>query len=138
MTNADLSLLLFWLTFTIVTGVLIWGLRLVQKTLMQPDPNDPQRTFISMALTEKTSTPANNAAAAGAAPAVAEVPSYSRVGAAVGTFVLATMVLGMGYYMLWSLFTRHTVDLSSVGTYFLSASALFAPYAFNQLSSIFK
>jgi hypothetical protein len=48
------------------------------------------------------------------------------------------MALGVGYYMLWSLFTQQSVDLSSIGTYFLSGSALFAPYAFNQLSSIFK
>lgn len=51
---------------------------------------------------------------------------------------LAVKALGVGYCMLGSLFTQQSVDLSSIGTYFLSGSALFAPYAFNQLSSIFK
>jgi hypothetical protein len=133
MTTDEQSLILFWLTFAIVTAVLVWGLWLLQKTLAKEDGG---QMFMSKALTEKAPT---TSAAPGNPPAPApEVPSYSRVAAAVGTFVLATMVLGMGYYALWSLFTRNTVDLSSVGSYLLSGSALFAPYAFNQLSSIFK
>ena len=79
--------------------------------------------------------------------------SYSRVSGAVGSMVLAAMVGGLGYYILYAVFFNHCllsteltedgqkkiVDLFySLRYYFLGASALFAPYAFNRLTTIFK
>jgi len=79
--------------------------------------------------------------------------SYSRVSGAIGSMVLVAIVAGLGYFILYSVFFNHcllfvevtedgnkkTVDLIySLRYYFLGASALFAPYAFNQLSSIFS
>lgn len=139
-----LALPTFIFTLVIVTGVLLWGLRILQGVLLRPDPDNPKLRFIDKALSEKRfvcevdpqPSPTPNPPPAGQKSD--ETPSTSRLGAAVGTLVLAVMALGVGYYMLWSLFTHQTVDLTSIGTYFLSGSALFAPYAFNQLSSIFK
>lgn len=144
-----LALPIFIFTLVIVTGVLLWGLRILQGVLLRPDPDNPKLRFIDKALAEKRLVrtvdppPQPNPAPNPSPPQpigqkADDVPSTSRLGAAVGTLVLAIMALGVGYYMLWSLFTQQGVDLSSIGTYFLSGSALFAPYAFNQLSSIFK
>lgn len=142
-----LALPVFIFTLMIVKGVLLWGLRILQGVLLRPDPDNPKLRFIDKALAEKRwvrtvdpppqPNPAPNPPPqTPAAHKADDVPSTSRLGAAVGTLVLA--VMGVGYYMLWSLFTQQSVNLSSIGTYFLSGSALFAPYAFNQLSSIFK
>lgn len=126
-------------TLVIVTGVLLWGLRIIQGVLLRPDPGNPNLRFIDKALAEKRLVRVVDPPPLPPATQRADdAPSTSRLGAAVGTLVLAVMALGVGYYMLWSLFTKGSVDLSSIGTYFLSGSALFAPYAFNQLSSIFK
>ncbi|WP_051593886.1 hypothetical protein [Bordetella hinzii] len=144
-----IALPIFIFTLVVVTGVLLWGLRILQGVLQRPDPDNPKLRFIDKALSEKRlvravdpppqPNPAPNPAPSPPAGQKSdEVPSTSRLGAAVGTLVLAVMALGVGYYMLWALFTQQSVDLSTIGTYFLSGSALFAPYAFNQLSSIFK
>jgi hypothetical protein len=144
-----LALPVFIFTLVIVTCVLLWGLRILQGVLLRPDPDNPKLRFIDKALAEKRlarvvdpppqPNPAPNPPPQPpAAHKADDVPSTSRLGAAVGTLVLAVMALGVGYYMLWSLFTQQSVDLSSIGTYFLPGSALFAPYALNQLSSIFK
>lgn len=128
----NVALPVFIFTLIVVTSVLIWGLRILQGVLTRPDPDNPNLKFIDKALSEK------RLIRSGEQPSEHDIPSSSRVGAAIGVLVLAIMALGVGYYMLWSLFTKQTVDLSSIDTYFLSGSALFAPYAFNQLSSIFK
>lgn len=65
--------------------------------------------------------------------------SASRLIALVGTVVLTGIMLGVGYGMVWSLFTRGEVPkLDGIGPYLLGGSALFAPYAFNQLKDAFK
>lgn len=144
-----LALPIFVFTLVVVTGVLLWGLRILKDVLLRPDLESPKLRFIDKALSEKRlvdtvapppppNPPSNPPQTPPAGQKTVDVPSTSRLGAAVGTLVLAVMALGVGYYMLWSLFTQQTVDLSSIGTYFLSGSALFAPYAVNQLSSIFK
>ena len=144
-----IALPIFIFTLVVVTGVLLWGLRILQGVLQRPDPDNPKLRFIDKALSEKRlvraidpppqPNPAPNPAPSPPAGQKSdEVPSTSRLGAAVGTLVLTVMALGVGYYMLWAPFTQQSVDLSTIGTYFLSGSALFAPYAFNQLSSIFK
>lgn len=146
----SLALPAFVFTIIIVTAVLLWGMRILQSVLMKQDPENPKLRFLDKALSEKHVGRATDPAPQGApnpgdpppsppgSQVQADMPSTSRVVAAVGTLVLAAMLLGVGYYTLWSLFTYQSVDLSSIGTYFLAGSALFAPYAVNQLSSIFK
>lgn len=135
-----IEVILFF-TLAIVTGALIWGLSILKTTLLRPDPANPKMRFIDLALSEPRQTTAaattTTASVAGGNDDPTQ-PSGSKVGAALGTLVLAVMLLGVGYYMLWSLFTTNKVDLSSVGNYFLAGSALFAPYALDKLKDIFK
>ena len=64
--------------------------------------------------------------------------STSRVIAMFGLLVMAVVLLGIGYSIVWSLFvTGRLPSLDGVGTYLLGGSALFAPYAFNQLKEVF-
>ena len=67
--------------------------------------------------------------------------SFSRVAGSIGAFGLAAIFIGVGYWALYTLFFGEANELENMkdlGIYFLSGSALFAPYAFNQLKSIFK
>ena len=78
-------------------------------------------------------------APAGATPSPQLVGSSSRLIAAFGLMILAIMILGIGYGIMWSLFVKgQTPDLTGIGTYLLGGSALFAPYAFNQVKDAFK
>jgi hypothetical protein len=65
--------------------------------------------------------------------------SASRLIATVGSLVLTVIMLGIGYAMIWSLFTRGQIPaLEGIGPYLMGGAALFAPYAFNQLKEAFK
>jgi hypothetical protein len=81
------------------------------------------------------------------APVIAPAPvpeprlvgSASRLIAAFGLMVLAVMILGIGYGIMWNLFTAGKIpNLNGIGPYLLGGSALFAPYAFNQIKEAFK
>lgn len=98
--------------------------------------------------------PAVVAVGAGAAVAAAVVPaqpsadqtpeprlvgSASRLIAAFGLMVLAAMILGIGYGIMSSLFTKSEIpNLSGLRPYLLGGAALFAPYAFNQIKEAFN
>ncbi|MCO7224388.1 hypothetical protein [Pleionea sp. CnH1-48] len=65
--------------------------------------------------------------------------SFSRAVGTIGALGLAAVVVALGFWIIYSLF--YDGDLSrmeDLSTYFLSGSALFAPYAFNKISSVFK
>lgn len=67
--------------------------------------------------------------------------SSSRVAGLVGTIVLACFLWALGNVILYYLFvdaSKVAVILNDMGTYFLAGSALFAPYAANQLGVAFK
>lgn len=67
--------------------------------------------------------------------------SSSRVAGLVGTVVLACFLWALGNVILYYLFvddTKVQSILNNMGTYFLAGSALFAPYAANQLGVAFK
>ncbi len=69
--------------------------------------------------------------------------SASRVIAFIGSIVLATFLWALGNVVLFKAVqaTDGGSDigslLSEIGNFFLAGSALFAPYAFNQLSRVF-
>jgi len=85
------------------------------------------------------STQAFAAAQTDTVEVVAPPSSVSRLIALVGTLVLTAVMLGVGYGMIWSLFTKGQIPaLEGIGPYLLGSSALFAPYAFNQLKEAFK
>jgi hypothetical protein len=69
----------------------------------------------------------------------AEPPSFSRVAGALGAVGIAATFVGIGYWALHELYFGDNLGkISDLSTYFLAGSALFIPYAFNSLSSIFK
>ncbi len=64
--------------------------------------------------------------------------SYSRITGCAGSVVLATFIWALGNAVLYNAYEApQTVKdmLTGVAPFILSGSALFAPYAFNQLSS---
>jgi hypothetical protein len=66
--------------------------------------------------------------------------SYSRIAGAFGAIVLAAALYSVANYIVWAAFfapDRIGGVLDKIGNFFLAGSALFAPYAVNQLTSIF-
>ena len=64
--------------------------------------------------------------------------STSRVIALIGLMGILSIVVGIGYTVMWNLTVYGTVpDLSQVRSYLYGAACLFAPYLANQLSSMF-
>ena len=99
------------------------------------------------ALSKKTPSaipvPAATAPAAGnPAPAPADVStSYSRIVGTIGSIVLAAFFWALGNIILYKAFADVSGIqqlLSGLGAYFFAGSALFVPYAFNQLRSAFS
>jgi hypothetical protein len=67
------------------------------------------------------------------------VASASRLIAFLGLVVILSLFLGVGYYLLWCLFTgRSTSHLSDITSYFYSGIVLFAPYIINKFSDAFS
>lgn len=92
------------------------------------------RTFLQQSLSEKIV-----ASEAGRDGAPDEVGSFSRVAGAFGAIALAAAMIRVSYWLVYALFYKEDLTvLKNAGWFFLSGSSLFAPYAFNQLSSIFK
>jgi hypothetical protein len=150
------TVLAYLATFVIANGMLLWGLRQIQQMIAQG--------FLAGALTEKaariepatTSAPTDTRPRAPGQPAPAAVsaagqspvatgpsggpPSYSRFAGAVGAFVMAAMLAGVGNWVLFEAFKQPTAlsNLTKIMPYFAGGASLFLPYAFNQLSSLFK
>ena len=119
------QVVIMYFSLFVYTLVLIWGLRMlkssfkVEGTLLkllsedEPHPKNP-----------KDNSPK---------------PSFSRLAGAVGSMGLAAVFIGIGYWVIFALFTGEDITrLDGLGPYFLSGSALFAPYAFNKLARVFK
>ncbi|MDN3578491.1 hypothetical protein QWZ03_17105 [Chitinimonas viridis] len=68
------------------------------------------------------------------------IPSASRLIGMVGLVIMAAMYVGIGYFALYAAFfsPASLAYIDDLAKYFLVGSALFAPYAFNQLSSMMK
>ena len=70
----------------------------------------------------------------------AAATSYSRITGFAGTVVLTCFVWALGDAVIYNAYIAPTSVkdmLTGVGPFILAGSALFAPYAFNQLSSVF-
>jgi len=66
------------------------------------------------------------------------VASSSRIIAFLGLLGILTIVLGVGYAVIWRLFVYgDTPDLSQVRNYLFGSACLFAPYLANQLREVF-
>ena len=67
--------------------------------------------------------------------------SYSRVTGLIGAVIVTSFFWAMGDLVLVKAFTAPGEVkelLTSVGPFFLAGSALFLPYAFNQLKTVFQ
>jgi hypothetical protein len=65
------------------------------------------------------------------------VGSASRLIGLVGLLAIVTIVLAIGYGVVWSLFVYATVpDLSHVQSFLLAAATLFVPYVANQMARL--
>lgn len=125
----------YWLATTAFTAVLTWGFRMLSKELQRPlslekDPNTSKPpTLMLMALSEKKP----------AAPPGMEA-SFSRVAGAMGAIGIAATFVGISYWILHTLFfdISNLTNLQGLDTYFLAGSAMFLPYAFNQVAATFK
>ncbi len=135
------KLIAFILSMASMTFILLWGIKRIAVALGTSTGNG--RSLASELLSEKVeATPAATpvaGAAAAAQPTTAQVGSFSRTAGAIGGMALAAAVVGISYWVLYALFYNGDLArLEGVGTFFLSGSALFAPYAFNKLSKVFK
>jgi len=129
------------------TGLLIWGMRLIADVLKQKDENGT--AFVVRALCEKSGARSNrldqdleknDAARNEESQGATHAPgSFSRVAGTVGSIILAASFAGISYWILFQLFDEPSkIKFDGLGKYFLVASALYAPYAFNKISSIFR
>ena len=121
-----------WVPVLAMVAVLVWGAWLITAALRsRPGGSGIQghtdgRSRMVQMLSEKMEAD--------------ESTSFSRTAGAIGAFVLAAFFAGLG---LWLLFALNDGDatkidrLPQLATYILSGSALFAPYAFNQLARVF-
>ena len=115
-----------------LTGVLIWGLKKI-SAVMQLQAGGGA-TVMREVLSETTEPKEGE----GQQPQ--GKGSFSRIAGAIGAVAIAATFVGIGYWAIYALFYEptHLTHFKDLGTYFLAGSALFFPYAFNQLSKIFK
>ncbi len=113
-----------------LTSVLIWGLKKVSKVLdSKTDGVSVMREGIDEepGSAAKTSQPGKG--------------SISRISAgAIGAVAIAATFVGIGYWAIYARFfdPDDLAKFKDMGTYFLAGSAMFMPYAFNQLTEVFK
>lgn len=123
--------MLGWLpAATVIFVALFFGVGVFSTVgALKRDPN----WRLADTLSEKSGTPAGSSGAS-------STGSTSRVIAFLGLIGMLSMFVGIGFYLLWALFNGkqdllHQLD--TAGHYLLYGSALFAPYAFNQIKSAF-
>jgi len=136
------------------TYVLVWGFRSVTEVLKEPvdrgvttqggGMTTPKTNSAGYAMlsTPQRVKPSRNA---NAAPDTTPPPldlSYAKVSGAIGSISIASLFVGLSYYILFGLFFGNDTDidigeqLEGLQIYFLAGAALFLPYAFESL--IFK
>jgi hypothetical protein len=121
---------IFWITLVIVTAFIALLMLSLIKGLM----GSQEWTFAD-ALSEE-SDPQPSPPPAGKPVMVA---SSSRLIAFLGLIVILALFLGVGYYLLWCLFTqRELKELDYTIKYFYSGLVLFAPYIVNKFSDAFS
>jgi len=111
-------------------GILVWGMKRL-STVFSSDTKSGQ-TFWKEALVDDQAPLSPD----GHDPKA----SFSRMAGAIGTLALAATLVGVGIWCIYSLYLKpaNLQQLEHLGTFFLSGAALFAPYAVNQLTKIFK
>ena len=122
------KLIVFILSNFVMTIALFWGLWTIIELARQKKGSG--HSILQEAVSEKSVQIDEQSG---------KIGSFSRVAGAFGALALAVAVIGISYWLVYALFYAEDIAvLKQAGWFFLSGSALFAPYAFNQLSSIFK
>lgn len=116
----------FWYVFYLITALLVLMFLGITISLVRGNWS------VSDALSEESSvqpTPGK----------VTKLPSTSRFIALFGLLGILTIVLGVGYTIIWSLFLyqKPPDNLSQVRNFLYGAACLFAPYLANQLRAAF-
>jgi hypothetical protein len=133
MEQFDPKLIAFAAALVVMTVLLFRGISVIIASAEVR--KETQRSLLMEALSEKTIVSVGDEKTAPAG----KVGSFSRTAGAFGAMSLAAAVIGVAYWMVYALFYDQDVKvLKEASWFFLSGSALFAPYAFNQLSSVFK
>lgn len=117
-----------------MTMALVWGLRTIIAVAKQR--GEGGRTLLQEAVSEKSLPDPNTD---GPVVPPGSVGSFSRISGAFGALALAIATIGIAYWVVYALFYEKNLNvLQNIGWFYASGAALFAPYAFNQLSSMFK
>ena len=129
----DPKLIAFCAALIVMTVLLFRGISVIISSAEVR--KETQRSLLMEALSEKTVSKVGDEPTA----TPGKVGSFSRTAGAFGAMALAAAVIGVSYWLVYALFyTQPLTVLKDASWFFLSGSALFAPYAFNQLSSVFK
>ncbi|MGR5550681.1 hypothetical protein [Vibrio sp. DNB22_12_1] len=133
-----LKLISYIIANLIMTVTLLWGLRVLIKNVTHEKQNC--QSILQQSLSEKVLPPKESVS--GKPENQLNLGSFSRVAGSFGAMALTAATVGISYWLIYALFSENSTSISetlkSVGFFFLAGSALFAPYAFNQLSSLFK
>ena len=130
--EAEMDLLHVWMIITVAIYNAFIGIVLLKSSGAISLRDLVREKSVAAPVVDTAST------GSGASPADT---SYSRVSGLAGAVVLSSFVWGLGNVVIYKAFLSPAdipILLSGVSPFILSASALFAPYAVNQLSSIFK
>jgi len=123
----------FYLTAAIVT-LLLGGLLRFMLSGLGKAQNNSQWSFGDALSEESTYQPKEIRQKSD----VITFASTSRLIALVGLMGILSIVVGIGYTIIWNLYVNARVpDLSDVRTFLYGCACLFAPYLANQLSGIF-
>jgi len=118
---------IFWYVFYLITGLLLLMFLSVAISLTVG------KWSLAEALSEESSVQP-------LPDEVKTLPSTSRFIALIGLLGILTIVLGVGYSVIWNLFLygKPPDGLSDVRSFLLGAACLFAPYLANQLREAFE
>ncbi len=124
----------FWL-MTVVLGVL-FGAAVISLTLGQWRRHSKEKWRLASALAEKASPQPHDVEGK---PSVVLPASASRTIALFGLFGILTVVVGIGYALVWNILVCGTIpELDKLRTFLVAMAAVFAPYLANQLRGIFS
>lgn len=127
---------MFYATIAVVTFSLVYGAKRLSDSLS--DAKWKMSDALSEEVIEVTNGSPSTVKASDGSPQLAA--SSSRLLLAIGMIIMSSMYVGVGYFVLWAIFyaPERLSDFDGLGKFFISGSALFAPYAVNKLSEVFK
>lgn len=148
----------FFFTIAAYTFLLVRMLSWAKIELSSPVPGQGSMTVVQGAAMEKKSMAAPTSSSASPdvwggsdtmpinsdtgtqATAPAVQTSFSRVAGLIGAIALAALFASGGYWVFFKLFFGQLNDsaIKDFAMYLASGAALFAPYAVNQIASIFR